>query len=162
MLLNDRLTQAMAAALRHHTSLAVLFVDVDHFKPINDAQGHAVGDALLKSISRRLIACVRTTDTVSRHGGDEFVVLLSEVTRKEDATVSAEKILTALRIPHRILEKGRYGFASGQEKWAWPTRILRVLRAADRGACRNLNPDLRVSDTRGGTAVLQSISGIQR
>lgn len=105
MLLNDRLKQAMAAALRHNASLAVLFVDVDHFKPINDAQGHAIGDALLKSISRRLTACVRTTDTVSRHGGDEFVVLLSEVTRKEDAAVSAEKILAALRIPHRILEK---------------------------------------------------------
>jgi len=104
MLLNDRLTQAMSAALRHNTSLAVLFVDVDHFKPINDAQGHAIGDALLKSISHRLVACVRTTDTVSRHGGDEFVVLLSEVTRKEDAAVSAEKILTALRIPHRVLE----------------------------------------------------------
>jgi len=104
MLLNDRLTQAMSAALRHNTSLAVLFVDVDHFKPINDVQGHAIGDALLKSISHRLVACVRTTDTVSRHGGDEFVVLLSEVARKEDAAVSAEKILTALRIPHRILE----------------------------------------------------------
>jgi diguanylate cyclase (GGDEF)-like protein/PAS domain S-box-containing protein len=104
MLLNDRLTQAMSAALRHNTSLAVLFVDVDHFKPINDAQGHAFGDALLKSISYRLVACVRTSDTVSRHGGDEFVVLLSEVARKEDAAVSAEKILTALRIPHRVLE----------------------------------------------------------
>ena len=105
MLLSDRLTQAIAAARRHDSLLAVLFVDVDHFKPINDAQGHAIGDALLQSISRRLTACVRTTDTVSRHGGDEFVVLLSEVTRKEDAAVSAEKILIALRISHRIMER---------------------------------------------------------
>jgi diguanylate cyclase (GGDEF)-like protein/PAS domain S-box-containing protein len=102
LLLNDRLTQAIAGARRHRTSLAVLFVDVDHFKHINDSLGHTIGDGLLKSIARRLVGCVRTTDTVSRHGGDEFVVLLSEVTRTEDAAVSADKILTALSAPHRI------------------------------------------------------------
>jgi diguanylate cyclase len=102
MLLNDRLTQAVAAARRHRTSLAVLFVDVDHFKHINDSLGHTTGDALLKSIARRLVACVRTTDTVSRHGGDEFVVLLSEVARTEDAGLSADKILAALNAPHRV------------------------------------------------------------
>jgi diguanylate cyclase (GGDEF)-like protein/PAS domain S-box-containing protein len=102
MLLNDRLTQAIAAARRHHTSLAVLFVDVDHFKHINDSLGHTIGDELLKSIARRLVACVRTTDTVSRHGGDEFVVLLSEVARTKDASVSADKILAALSAPHRM------------------------------------------------------------
>lgn len=105
MLLNDRLTQAIAAARRHRTSLAVLFVDVDHFKRINDCLGHTMGDALLKSIARRLVATVRTTDTVSRHGGDEFVVLLSEIARRDDAALSADKLLTALRAPHRIVQQ---------------------------------------------------------
>lgn len=102
MLLNDRLTQAIASAHRHRTSLAVLFVDVDHFKHINDTLGHATGDHLLKSIGRRLVACVRSSDTVSRYGGDEFVVLLSELAHTEDAALSADKILAALRSPHRI------------------------------------------------------------
>jgi diguanylate cyclase (GGDEF)-like protein/PAS domain S-box-containing protein len=102
MLLNDRLTQAIASAQRHRTSLAVLFADVDHFKRINDSLGHAIGDQLLQSIARRLVACVRSTDTVSRYGGDEFVVLLSEVAHAEDAALSADKILVALHTPHRI------------------------------------------------------------
>jgi diguanylate cyclase (GGDEF)-like protein/PAS domain S-box-containing protein len=102
MLLNDRLTQAIAAARRHRTALAVLFVDVDHFKHINDSLGHTIGDQLLKSIAGRLVSCVRTSDTVSRQGGDEFVVLLSEVARAEDAALAADKILAALGTPHRI------------------------------------------------------------
>jgi diguanylate cyclase (GGDEF)-like protein len=102
MLLNDRLTQAIASAHRHRTSLAVLFVDVDHFKRINDTLGHAIGDELLKSIAQRLIGCVRSSDTVSRQGGDEFLVLLSEVSRAEDAALNAAKILAALSVSHRI------------------------------------------------------------
>ena len=102
MLLNDRLTQAIASAQRHRKSLAVLFLDVDHFKHINDSLGHAIGDQLLQSIAQRLVACVRHSDTVSRHGGDEFVVLLSEVTRAEDAALTANKILAAVSRPHRI------------------------------------------------------------
>jgi diguanylate cyclase (GGDEF)-like protein/PAS domain S-box-containing protein len=102
MLLNDRLVQAMALAHRHHTALAVLFVDVDRFKQINDTLGHAIGDQVLKSVARRLVACVRSSDTVSRYGGDEFVVLLSEVARSEDVALSAHKILAALSTAHRI------------------------------------------------------------
>jgi diguanylate cyclase (GGDEF)-like protein/PAS domain S-box-containing protein len=102
MLLNDRLTQAIASAHRHRTSLALLFVDVDRFKHVNDTLGHASGDQLLKSIARRLVACVRSSDTVSRYGGDEFVILLSEVAHAEDAALSANKILAALNTPHRI------------------------------------------------------------
>ncbi len=102
MLLSDRLTQAMALAHRHHTALAVLFVDVDRFKHINDTLGHAIGDQILKSIAQRLVACVRSSDTVSRYGGDEFVVLLSEVAHSEDAALSAHKILAALGRAHRI------------------------------------------------------------
>ena len=102
MLLNDRLRQATALAHRHHSLLAVLFMDVDHFKQVNDSFGHAIGDQLLQSIARRLVACVRSADTVSRLGGDEFVVLLSEVARAEDAASSGDKILAALSAPHRI------------------------------------------------------------
>jgi len=102
LLLNDRLTQAIASAQRHRKSLAVLFLDVDHFKHINDSLGHAIGDQLLQSIAQRLVACVRHSDTVSRHGGDEFVVLLTEVTRAEDAALTANKILAAVSRPHLI------------------------------------------------------------
>jgi|SRR5580658_2159652 diguanylate cyclase (GGDEF)-like protein/PAS domain S-box-containing protein len=102
MLLNDRLQQAMASAQRHGNSLAVLFLDVDHFKHINDALGHAIGDQILKSIAQRLLTCVRSSDTVSRQGGDEFVVLLSEVARAGDVVLTADKILAAVSRPHRI------------------------------------------------------------
>jgi diguanylate cyclase len=102
MLLRDRLTQAITSAHRHRTSLAVLFVDVDHFKHVNDTLGHVIGDQLLKSIAQRLVACVRSSDTVSRLGGDEFLVLLSEVGRAADAAVSADKVLAAVSAPHRI------------------------------------------------------------
>lgn len=102
ILLNDRLTQAMALAHRHGRKLAVLFLDGDRFKHINDSLGHAIGDRLLQSVARRLLACVRSSDTVSRQGGDEFVILLSEVTHAQDAAVSADKILLALSTPHRI------------------------------------------------------------
>jgi diguanylate cyclase (GGDEF)-like protein/PAS domain S-box-containing protein len=112
MLLNDRLTQAMASAHRHQKSLAVLFLDVDHFKHINDSLGHATGDQLLRSIARRLVGCVRDSDTVSRQGGDEFVVLLSEVTRAEDAALTADKVLAAVRRPHRIAHQDLHVTAS--------------------------------------------------
>jgi diguanylate cyclase (GGDEF)-like protein/PAS domain S-box-containing protein len=102
MVLNDRLTQAIAMARRHGQKLAVLFLDVDRFKHINDSLGHAIGDRLLQSVSERLLACVRRSDTVSRQGGDEFVILLSEVARSQDAAVCADKILTALAAPHHI------------------------------------------------------------
>ena len=84
-LLNDRLTHAIALARRHGTSLAVLFLDLDRFKHINDSLGHAMGDTLLQSVTHRLVGCVRKSDTVSRQGGDEFVVLLPQVENGEDA-----------------------------------------------------------------------------
>jgi diguanylate cyclase (GGDEF)-like protein/PAS domain S-box-containing protein len=102
MLLNDRLAQAIASAQRHRSSLAVLFLDVDRFKQINDSLGHEIGDQLLRSIAERLVTCVRHSDTVSRLGGDEFVVLLSEVTRAEDAALTANKILAAVSRPHHL------------------------------------------------------------
>jgi len=102
MLFNDRLTQAISLAVRQGKQLAVMFVDLDYFKKINDSLGHAVGDKLLQSVAARLVACVRRTDTVSRLGGDEFVVLLSQVEHGEDAAFSARKILRALSAPHII------------------------------------------------------------
>jgi diguanylate cyclase (GGDEF)-like protein/PAS domain S-box-containing protein len=99
-LLNDRLQQAIALAQRHHTALALLYLDLDRFKHINDSLGHLVGDRLLQSVALRLTECVRATDTVSRIGGDEFVILLSEVAHEQDAAVSAEKLLQSIRMPY--------------------------------------------------------------
>jgi len=105
VLFNDRLTQAISLAVRQDKQLAVMFVDLDQFKKINDSLGHGVGDKLLQSVAARLVNCVRRTDTVSRLGGDEFVVLLSQVEREEDAAVSARKILRALAAPHTVDDK---------------------------------------------------------
>jgi diguanylate cyclase (GGDEF)-like protein len=102
MLLNDRISQAIAVARRHRNKLAVIFMDLDNFKHINDSLGHAVGDKLLQSVAKRLVACVRGSDTVSRQGGDEFVALLSEVHQPEDAAVIARKILQAVAQAHAI------------------------------------------------------------
>jgi diguanylate cyclase (GGDEF)-like protein/PAS domain S-box-containing protein len=102
MLFSDRLTEAIAMAQRYRRYLAVLYMDVDRFKHINDSLGHDIGDRLLQSIAVRLYACVRSSDTVSRQGGDEFVILLSEVRQTQDAGVIAQKILNALKTPHRI------------------------------------------------------------
>jgi diguanylate cyclase (GGDEF)-like protein/PAS domain S-box-containing protein len=104
VLLNDRLNEAIHLSGRHHRKLAVIFVDLDHFKHINDSLGHVVGDRLLQSVARRLFTCVRSSDTVSRQGGDEFVVLLWEVREVQDAALTAIKILEAIRLPHYIEE----------------------------------------------------------
>ncbi len=102
MLLNDRVSQAIVLAPRHSNKVAVLFLDLDGFKHINDSLGHPIGDKLLQSIAKRLVDCVRTSDTVSRQGGDEFVLLLSEVHRSEDAAISALRILQAVAEAHSI------------------------------------------------------------
>jgi diguanylate cyclase (GGDEF)-like protein len=95
-LLIDRLNQAISFARRYHKQLAVIFVDLDLFKRINNSLGHAVGDRLLQEVASRIVACVRRSDTVGRHGGDEFVVLLSQVGHAEDAVFIARKILSSL------------------------------------------------------------------
>lgn len=102
LLLNDRLMQSMTFAKRYGHQVALIFLDLDHFKNINDSLGHAVGDLLLQSVAKRLQGCVRLSDTVSRYGGDEFVVLLSEVADAHDAVIIAEKIKTAMLPPHHI------------------------------------------------------------
>jgi diguanylate cyclase (GGDEF)-like protein/PAS domain S-box-containing protein len=102
VLLNDRLSEAINLSCRYRRQLAVLFVDLDRFKHINDSLGHVVGDRLLQAVSRRLFTCVRSSDTVGRQGGDEFVVLLWEVRHAEDAAITASNILDALRKPYHI------------------------------------------------------------
>jgi diguanylate cyclase (GGDEF)-like protein/PAS domain S-box-containing protein len=101
-LLNDRLEHGIALARRHGRQMAVLFIDLDHFKHINDSLGHLIGDQILKAVARRIAPCIRDSDTVSRHGGDEFIVLLSEVNRAEDAGLIAEKIRLAVMEPYSI------------------------------------------------------------
>jgi diguanylate cyclase (GGDEF)-like protein/PAS domain S-box-containing protein len=102
LLLKDRLMQSMSLAQRHRQKLAVLYLDVDRFKHINDSLGHAIGDRVLQSVAQRLLSCVRGSDTVSRHGGDEFVILLADEVHSQDAIVSVDKILHALTAPHFI------------------------------------------------------------
>jgi len=102
VLLLDRLGQAIEGARRQSRQFAVLFMDLDRFKHINDSLGHGVGDQLLKSVAQRLVTCVRQSDTVSRQGGDEFVLLLPEVEHAEDAAQAAQKVLAALSLPHHI------------------------------------------------------------
>jgi diguanylate cyclase (GGDEF)-like protein len=102
VLLDDRLSRAIESARRRRTKLAVLFADVDRFKFYNDTFGHVAGDEILQSIGRRLAGCVRSADTVSRQGGDEFVILLPDVESAEGAEFIAEKVLAAMSIPHRV------------------------------------------------------------
>jgi len=96
VLLRDRVNQAMASATRHGGRLALLFVDIDNFKAINDAFGHVVGDDVLRRVASCLVASTRAADTACRWGGDEFVVLLTEVSRPADAGLMADKITAAL------------------------------------------------------------------
>jgi diguanylate cyclase (GGDEF)-like protein/PAS domain S-box-containing protein len=102
VLLTERLNQAIGQANRHKKQVALLFLDLDHFKNINDSLGHAIGDQLLQSVADRLAAAVRVTDTVCRQGGDEFVILLSEIEQHLDATYVADKLLAAFALPHVI------------------------------------------------------------
>jgi diguanylate cyclase (GGDEF)-like protein len=104
LLLNDRLTHAIALARRHSRRLAVLFLDLDRFKQVNDSLGHPIGDALLQSIAQRLVTCVRSSDTVGRQGGDEFVVLLTEINQAEDVAGRAQRIIAALTEPHVVAQ----------------------------------------------------------
>ena len=102
LLLNDRIGQAIALAQRHMHTVAVLFLDLDGFKHINDSLGHSTGDKLLQSVAERLLDCVRTPDTVSRQGGDEFVILLPEVKHAEDVAIAARRVLRAVAGAHFV------------------------------------------------------------
>lgn len=103
-LIGDRLKQALAYAKREKVLLAVMFIDLDKFKPVNDNLGHEIGDLLLKQVARCLQQAVRASDTVARIGGDEFVVLLPVIDTNHDAAVVAEKILQALSEPFDVAQ----------------------------------------------------------
>lgn len=103
-LITDRLQQAVIKAKRDKAHIAVMFLDLDLFKPVNDNLGHEIGDLLLQQVARRLQACVRASDTVARIGGDEFIVLLPTIEQKRDAAVVAEKMLHALNQPFDVAE----------------------------------------------------------
>ncbi len=96
VLLLDRLSLALAQARRRHSMLAILFLDLDHFKQVNDRYGHQVGDLVLKDVAQRLSKCVRGVDTVSRQGGDEFVIILSEIGGVDQAAHVANSVLQAI------------------------------------------------------------------
>lgn len=101
-LLMDRFAYAMSQARRYRRSLAVMFLDLDRFKQINDTLGHDAGDELLRQVGKRLLASVRAGDTVARPGGDEFVILLAEIARPKDAELVAEKILASFKEPFSV------------------------------------------------------------
>ncbi|HJT50504.1 MAG TPA: EAL domain-containing protein, partial [Nitrosospira sp.] len=129
-LLADRMKVAVSRAARQSKRLAVLFVDLDRFKAINDSLGHEVGDHLLKAAAERMKASVRSVDTISRVGGDEFVVLLSEIETGEDAARVAQKILHGLAQPyhiekHELLLTGSVGICIYPDNGTEPNILLR-------------------------------------
>jgi diguanylate cyclase (GGDEF)-like protein/PAS domain S-box-containing protein len=130
VLLKDRLTQALSLADRQRHKVSVLFVDVDRFKPINDELGHEVGDRLLQLVAERLMSSVRASDTVSRVGGDEFVVVLPQLEHAQAAAISAEKILRAVRGPygigsHELQVTASVGIATYPDDGADATTLIR-------------------------------------
>lgn len=98
----DRLTQSLESAKRDRYFGSLLFIDLDHFKSINDTLGHNIGDLLLKEVAKRLVSCVRKVDTVSRLSGDEFTVILSKIKKTEDAALVAENIIEELTKPYHL------------------------------------------------------------
>ena len=102
VLLNDRITQAISLAERNHTQMAVMFLDLDRFKTVNDSLGHTVGDKLLQEVARRLRGSMRASDTVSRQGGDEFVILIPDMADAADVARAAQKVLDAVAHPYSI------------------------------------------------------------
>lgn len=101
-LLQDRIEQAISSALRRNSEIAVCYLDLDHFKDVNDSLGHEAGDMLLQMVSGRLLKCIRDEDTLARIGGDEFVIMLNNITNSGDAAVIAQKIIHEVSQPYPI------------------------------------------------------------
>lgn len=134
-LLYDRLYQALANAERYQRQFAVMFIDLDNFKPVNDTYGHEVGDLLLKEVADRLRASIRAADTVARHGGDEFVVLVTESGRREEIIALGQKLLAAIGEPylcggHTLHITPSIGFALYPEDGRDITRLMANADAA--------------------------------
>lgn len=129
-LLNDRLSAGIARAERYQRKLGVVYLDLDDFKPINDHYGHETGDCLLQAVAKRLRDTMRQSDTVSRIGGDEFIVSLEQIKSAEDAIAAANKLNTALRQPFSVLGKqisisASIGIALYPDHGSDPTTLLR-------------------------------------
>lgn len=158
-LLNDRLEQGLAH--HRHTSriLALVFVDLDRFKIINDTLGHDAGDQLLKDVARRLSGCLRDGDTVARQGGDEFVVLLNDLAKAEDAAYVAQKMLDALAPPcllagREVLPAASLGIAlyprdgeNMQELMMSADKAMYAAKQAGRGQYRFFDPEMNRAAT---------------
>jgi diguanylate cyclase (GGDEF)-like protein len=134
-LMLDRLENAISMAQRRSTRVGVIFLDLDHFKKINDSLGHAVGDLVLQLATRRLEDAVRESDSVSRHGGDEFVVLLAELAKASDAAPVARKIIDSLAVPaqvgpHTLSLSGSLGISIYPEDGADPAELIDCADAA--------------------------------
>lgn len=98
----DRINHNISIAKRQKSQFALLFIDLDNFKPVNDQYGHAAGDAILQQVSTRLMAAIRDSDAVSRHGGDEFLLLLNDVKSSLDVIVFADKLVKILNQPYQV------------------------------------------------------------
>ncbi|MBW8072192.1 MAG: EAL domain-containing protein [Ferrovum sp.] len=107
LFLNDRLEQAILHGKRQKTGVTVMFIDIDHFKQINDSMGHAAGDLLLRTTAERLVTAIRETDTVARLGGDEFSIILTDINRSTDLEAIAKKILDTVSQPVSLQELGK-------------------------------------------------------
>ena len=134
-LMLDRLENAISMAQRRSTRVGVIFVDLDGFKQINDTLGHAVGDQVLQLATRRLETSVRESDSVSRHGGDEFVVLLAELAKASDAAAVAQKIIETIEAPalvgpHKLALSASLGISVYPEDGADPTTLIECADAA--------------------------------
>ena len=129
VLLRDRIGQGLARIRRNAGQVALLYLDLDGFKPVNDTHGHAAGDALLRLVAERLRGCVRESDTLARIGGDEFVILLGEPASAEDAAACARRAATALALPFQLSDDATV--AIGQHR-----RGRRVHRGRRRPAAR--------------------------
>ena len=130
LLFSDRLGQALARAERRENLVAVLFMDLDNFKHVNDSLGHEAGDRLLVGVAERLRACLRPEDTAARLGGDEFTVLLEDVADASDAARVAGRIIEDLRVPfevggHEVLTAASIGIALDDRSRDRPADLMR-------------------------------------
>lgn len=159
-LLTDRLGQAVAHARRARGKVAVMMLDLDHFKHINDSLGHHVGDMLLQTVADRLRACLRECDTAARLGGDEFVILLGDVESSADIDVVAEKVLAALKTPFMIEQHQLHigcsiGVSTYPHDGEDPAKLMRAADTAmydakgnGRGIHRHFTPEMNEATMR--------------